>query len=127
MPSPKRDMRIIVDGVEWPRFSTFREITTPNESSDVTLDGTMYTDYIGNPLRSWAVGWDKIVEEDWQKIYQSFRNQQRFEAYPVIEVPAYGISVQMKIDITGDPQIRLNGQIRQSASVTLREKYAITD
>lgn len=118
------DMTITVDSTTLPRYSTLKEVTTPNESENITLDGTLYTDFINN-RRSWVVGWDKLKEADYAIIRALFDAQYTTETIPIVEIPEYGITAPMKLSIS-DRNIRLNGEIIEGFSLTLKEQYAIS-
>lgn len=119
-----KDMSIIVDGVTLPLYKTLREITTPNESEDVTLDGTLNTDFINN-RRSWLVGWEKLKAEDYDTIRALYNAQYTTESIPIVEIPEYDVTAPMKLNIS-ERDIRLNGEIIEGFSLTLKEKYAIS-
>lgn len=125
-----KDMKIIVyplDGgeeIELPLYSSLKEITTPNETDNVTLDGSLYTDFVNN-RRSWQVGWDKLKAADYDVVRSIYDLQYVHEAYNTIEIPEYGITAAMKINIT-DRNIRLNGEIIEGFAITLKEQYAIS-
>lgn len=124
-----KDMRIIVTTpagatVELPLYSSLKEIVDPNETENRTLDGTLYTDYVNN-LRSWVVGWDKLKAADYDIIRNIYNQQYQYEMNPKITLPEYGISTRMKMNIS-DRNIRLNGEIVEGFSITLKEQYAIS-
>lgn len=118
------DMRIIVDGTVLPLYSTLKESTTPTESENVTLDGTLYTDFTNN-RRAWVVGWEKLKEADYDTIRALYNAQYATENIPLVEIPEYGITAPMKLNIS-DRNIRLNGEIIEGFSLTLKEQYAIS-
>lgn len=119
-----KDMSIIVDSTTLPLYSTLRELTTPNESENITLDGTMYTDFINN-RRSWVVGWEKLKAVDYDIIRALYDAQYATETIPVVEIPEYGVTAPMKIVIS-ERNIRLKGEIIEGFSITLKEQYAIS-
>lgn len=119
-----KDMSIIVDSTTLPLYSTLRELTTPNESENVTLDGTLYTQFINN-RRTWIVGWEKLKAVDYDIIRALYDAQYATETIPVVEIPEYGITAPMKIVIS-ERNIRLKGEIIEGFSITLKEQYAIS-
>lgn len=124
-----KDMRIIVHRlsggtVELPLYKSLKEIVDPNEADNVTLDGTLYTDFVNN-RRSWNVGWEKLKAADYNTIRALYNEQYQYEAYHTFELPEYGITAAMKINIS-DRNIRLNGEIMEGVSITLKEQYAIS-
>jgi len=76
-----KDMSIIVDSTVLPLYSTLREQTTPIESENVTLDGTMYTDFNSN-RRAWVVGWNKLKAADYDVIRALYNAQYSTESIP---------------------------------------------
>lgn len=117
-------MRIIVGATTLPLYSTLRESTEPIESENVTLDGTMYTDFTSN-RRAWVVGWEKLKEADYATIRALYDAQYSTESIPIVQIPEYGISAPMKLNIS-DRDIRLNGEIIENFTLTLKEQYAIS-
>lgn len=125
-----KDMRIIVypitgePAIELPLYKSLKEITTPNETDNITLDGTLYTDFVNN-RRSWNVAWEKLRAADYDVVRRLYNLQYQYEAYHTFELPEYGITAPMKINIS-DRDIRLNGEIMEGVSITLKEQYAIS-
>ena len=122
-------MRIIVHKigggtVELPLYKTLKETTDPNETDNVTLDGTLYTDFVNN-RRGWQVGCEKLKAADYDVVRELYYLQYQYEAYHTYELPEYGITAPMKMNIT-DRNIRLNGEIIEGFSITLKEQYAIS-
>lgn len=123
-----KDMQILVTNnagtTVLPLYSTLKETTTPNESENITLDGTLYTDFINN-RRSWLVGWEKLKAADYDTIRALYNAQYTSESVPIVQIPQYGITAPMKLNIS-DRDIRLNGEIIEGFSLTLKEQYAVS-
>ncbi len=119
-----KDMSIIVDSTVLPLYSTLKEQIAPIEAENVTLDGSMYTDFTAN-RRAWVVGWEKLKAEDYDTIRDLYNAQYTTESIPIVEIPEYGITAPMKLVIS-DKNIRLNGEIIQSFVLTLKEQYAVS-
>jgi len=119
-----KDMRIIVNGTVLPLYSTLRGLDTPIETENITLDGAMYTDFTSN-RRAWVVGWQKLKYDDYLTVRALFDAQYATESIPTVVLPEYGISAPMKIVIS-DRDIRLNGEIIENFSITLKEQYAVS-
>lgn len=117
-------MSIIVDSTVLPLYSTLKEQIAPIEAENVTLDGSMYTDFTAN-RRAWVVGWEKLKAEDYDTIRDLYNAQYTTESIPIVEIPEYGITAPMKLVIS-DKNIRLNGEIIQSFVLTLKEQYAVS-
>lgn len=120
----QKDMKIVVDSTVLPLYSTLKEQVSPIESEQVTLDGSMYTDFTAN-RRAWVVGWEKLKATDYDTIRALYNAQYANEAIPIVEIPEYGITAPMKLDIS-DRNIRLNGEIIEGFTLTLKEQYAVS-
>jgi hypothetical protein len=120
----EKDMSIIVDGTTLPLYSTLQEKVDAIESENLTLDGTLYTDFINN-RRTWVVGWEKLKASDYNTIRALYDAQYSTESIPVVEIPEYDVTAPMKIVIS-DRSIRLKGEIIEGFSITLKEQYAIS-
>lgn len=120
----EKDMSIIVDGTTLPKYSTLQEKVDAIESENLTLDGTLYTDFINN-RRTWVVGWEKLKASDYNTIRALYDAQYSTESIPVVEIPEYDVTAPMKIVIS-DRSIRLKGEIIEGFSITLKEQYAIS-
>lgn len=118
------DMRIIIGATTIPLYSTLREVTEPIESENITLDGTLYTDFTSN-RRAWVVGWEKLKEADYATLRALYDAQYSTESIPIVQIPEYGISAPMKLNIS-DRDIRLNGEIIENFNMTLKEQYAVS-
>lgn len=123
-----KDMKIIVTdsagATTLPLYSTLNEKLDPIESKNVTLDGTLYTDFVNN-RRSWVVAWDKLKAADYDVIRAIYNRQYTTESIPIVQIPQYGVTAPMKVEIS-DRNIRLNGEIMQGVSITLIEQYAVS-
>jgi len=62
---------------------------------------------------------------DYDIVRAIYNDQYKYEAYHTIELPEYGITAAMKINIS-DRNIRLNGEVIEGVSITLKEQYAIS-
>ena len=123
-----KDMRIIVTDsagtTVLPLYSTLKEQVDPIESENVTLDGSMYTDFTSN-RRAWAVGFDNMKAADYDIIRAIYNRQYVTEAIPTVQLVEYGIIAPMKFVIS-DRNIRLNGEIISGFTLTLKEQYAVS-
>lgn len=123
-----KDMKIIVTNgagaTTLPLYSALQEKLDPIESKNITLDGTLYTDFVNN-RRSWVVSWEKLKAVDYDIIRALYNYQYVYEAIPIVQIPEYGITAPMKLEIS-DRNIRLNGEIMQGVSITLIEQYAVS-
>lgn len=119
-----KDMRIIVNGTVLPLYSTLKEQLDAIESENITLDGSMFTDFTSN-RRAWAVGWEKLKAADYDTIRALYNAQYATETIPIVQIPEYGITAPMKISLS-DRNIRLNGEIIEGVTITLKEQYAVS-
>lgn len=107
-----------------PLYSTLQEQVAPIESENVTLDGSMYTDFTAN-RRAWLVGFDKIKAADYETMRELYNQQYASESIPVVTIEEYGITAPMKLSIS-DRNIRMNGEIIEGFTLTLKEQYAVS-
>lgn len=123
-----KDMRIIVTDSAGttilPLYKTLKEQIDAIQSENITLDGSMYTDFTSN-RRSWVVGWEKLLAADYDVIRAIYNRQFANEAIPTVQLVEYGISAPMKIVIS-DRNIRMNGEIIEGVTITLKEQYAVS-
>lgn len=84
----------------------------------------MYTDFINN-RRTWVVGWEKLKAADYDVIKALYMAQYTTETVPIVQIPEYGITASMKLNIS-ERNIRLNGEIIEGFSLTLKEQYAVS-
>lgn len=119
-----KDMSIIVGSTTLPLYSTLKEVVSPIESENITLDGQMFTDFTNN-RRAWAVGWQKLLAADYDTIRALYDAQYTTESIPIVQIPEYGITAPMKLVIS-ERNIRLNGEIIEGFTLTLKEQYAVS-
>lgn len=123
-----KDMRIIITDSAGttilPLYKTLQEKLDPIESKNITLDGTLYTDFVNN-RRAWVVGWEKLKAADYDVIRAIYNRQYTTENIPIVFLVEYNISAPMKFELS-DRNIRLNGEIIEGVTVTLLEQYAVS-
>ena len=116
---------IILDGVELPVPTTMTENPTPLETTNQTLDGTIYTDFI-NIHRSWDVTWASLCEADYDTIRGIFDSQYSLKSYPLLTISYYGvISLPVKLDINSR-EIFWDGNMIKGIQIKLTEQYSIS-
>lgn len=96
----------------------------PNESDVVTLDGTMYTDFV-NYRRTWILHWAKLSAAQYQVIEDIFTAQYATGAYPVLQIDYYSILTPVKVEIN-DKDVRKDGSDVVDVEVVLKEQYAVS-
>lgn len=116
-------MTMILGGVVLPKPSTFRQILDSNETDNVTLGYTLYTDFI-NTRRGWVIGWKDIKRTDFDTIYNLYLEQYTNGAYHPFQFDAYNIYAPVKLNIS-DQDIKLNGEL-VSVQGTIMEQYAFS-
>lgn len=115
---------IILGGVTLPVPTYLREVTTPNEGQNVTLDGTIYTDFV-NVRRTWEMGWAFLCKEDFDLIRAVFDDQYALEAFPTLEIDYYDVLTPVKMSIN-TKEIRWDGNQVAGFQITLQERFAIS-
>jgi hypothetical protein len=117
-------LTIILGGFILPDQTQLLETTIPNETDTRTLDGTLYTDFIGIN-RSWLVALLPLCRDDWDALYAVYRSQYTNETYLPLVCAARDIDTIVKMNIS-DQDIKWNGDRVDDFSVTLKEAYAIS-
>lgn len=119
------NITIVLDGVTLPTPNVpFKELNGENATDVRTLDGTLYTDWI-NRLRSWELTWLSLSATEYDAIKQIYDNQFTNNAYPLLEIDFYGISVLAKVGVN-EKDIRWDGDCVHGFSITLTEQWAIS-
>src|SRR5688572_28231881 len=77
-------------------------INTPTENAVdvVTLDGSMYTDFVSQEY-AWAFNYDSLTEAQYDAIRAIYDSQFTFYEYPLLSIPYYDIEdqpVRMRIN-----------------------------
>lgn len=102
----------------------FIETTTPNESDNYTLNGTLYTDFT-NYRRSWRLQWARLSASQYDMIREIYNNQYVTEAYPILRIDHYDVYFPAKINIS-DKDIRFDGDCIADFSITLLEQFGVS-
>ena len=98
------------------------ETTTPNESTNVVLDGSRYTDFTNN-MRSWTLSFAYLCKEDFDDLYQVYLDQYNNAAYPDLVVPYYDIDSPVKLSVKANKDIKFDGDMIVDYEITLEEQY----
>lgn len=116
---------IVLGGQVLPQVDVpFKEITEPVESNNVTLDGTLYTDWVAT-RRSWSLTWGVLSKTEYDTIRAIFNSQYSNEAYPILQISYYSILVPVKVEIS-EKDIRWDGNCVRDFSIKLIEQYAVS-
>ena len=118
------DMSWYLSGELMPKFSSMQEIVMPNAKEILTLDGTLYVDFV-NVRRGWKFGFKLLKAEDYKKLRDKFDAQFNTPIFHYVTIPEYDIyqKVYMKIN---DKNIKYNGSIIEGVEVELYEQYAVS-
>jgi hypothetical protein len=100
------------------------ELTIPNESDNVTLDGSLYTDFVGL-RRGWEISWPRLKDTDYNTIKAIFDNQYSTSSYVLLSIPYYGIYHMAKLEIS-NKNIKWDGCYIIDFSITLKEQYSVS-
>lgn len=117
----QKDMIIFLGGKTLPKYTTLKKDDTPNETENLTAGGTMYVDFINN-RRKWSIGWKLLTSENFDIIYNMYKQQYLTGSFPILQIPALSIYVPVKINIS-EENIRHNGAYYENFSIILKEKY----
>lgn len=119
-----KDMRIVLGGVQLPKYNDIKEDPIENASDIVTHGGTLYTDFI-NIRKVWTITWNKITSEDYDIIRGIYDAQIASGAYPALQIDAESVYEPVRMSIsTKNP--KFNGAIINNFFITLKAKYAFS-
>jgi len=118
-------IEIKVNGINWPSLhAPFIEIPIENATDIITLDGTMYTDFI-NERRQWKLHWSVLESNQYNIIKTAYRSQFLNESYLTVDIPFYGINGVLMRMFLNEKNIRNAGDCILGVEVILTEKRAI--
>lgn len=120
------NLEIDLNGQALPMFraENFKELLKPNESDNQTLDGSIYTDFIGLN-RSWQVKWPRLTDTQYDAIRALFDYQYQNETYLTLEIPYYSIDTIAKLEISAK-DIKWDGCYIYDFSITLIEALSVS-
>lgn len=115
----------ILGGAELPALHTpFIQQPIENASDQVTLDGTLYTDFVSQ-RRAWQLHWEILSEDEYNLLKSLYDQQFADEAYHDLTIDYYGLAdVPVRMTIN-ERDIRNDGACMLNVNVTLTEKNAI--
>lgn len=117
-------LTVELGGLLLPVQASITETTTENATDTVTLDGTLYTDFI-NIRRSWAIVFIPMSLTTYQAIYNVFFSQYQNADYLEFICSALGIDTFVRVTIS-DKAYDNNGTLVNGLTLTLSEQYAIS-
>lgn len=106
------------------RAEDFKEVLNPNESDNTTLDGSLYTDFIGLN-RSWQIKWPRLTDTQYDAIRALYDYQFANETYLTLEIPYYSIDTIAKLEISAK-DIKWDGCYIYDFSVTIIEAVSVS-
>ena len=106
------------------RAEDFRELLNPNESDNQTLDGSLYTDFIGLN-RAWEISWPRITDTQYDAIRALYEYQFTNETYLTLEIPYYSIDTIAKLEISAK-DIKWDGCYIYNFSVKIIEALSVS-
>lgn len=106
------------------RAEDFKELLRPNESDNQTLDGSLYTDFIGLN-RSWTIKWPRLTDVQYDAIRALYEYQFTNETYLTLEIPYYSIDTIAKLEISAK-DIKWDGCYIYDFSVTIIEALSVS-
>lgn len=120
-------MDIYLNGIVMPKFGDegFMENSNPNAPLNVTLDGTMWVDFI-NRRRGWTILWDTISLADYNIIKNIYNNQFTRSSFVSFYVPKLNISTAVFMTITQPIDMKWGGQYVKGFTMQLDEQFAIS-
>lgn len=120
------NLTVSLDSTELPMFRAedFKELIKPNESTNQTLDGSIYTDFVGLN-RSWQIKWPRLTEDQYNAIRALFDYQYTNETYLHLEIPYYSIDTTAKLEISAK-DIKWDGCYIYDFSVTIIEALSVS-
>lgn len=102
----------------------FKELLKANESNNQTLDGSIYTDFMGLN-RSWQIKWPRLTDVQYDAIRALYDSQYANESYLHLEIPYYSIDTTAKLEISAK-DIRWDGCYIYDFSVTIIEALSVS-
>lgn len=106
------------------KAENFVEVIKPNESNNKTLDGSLYTDFIGLN-RSWQVSWPRLTSTQYDTIRTLFDYQYTNETFLHLEIPYYLIDTTAKLEIS-TKDIKWDGCYIYDFSITITEALSVS-
>lgn len=115
---------IYLNGTLLPDYIDISLERSPNASSNVTLDGTLFVDYVNN-RRVWTIQWQLLTRDQVQVIVDLYNSQYSTGTNLVMQIPNLGTTTDIYMTISTD-QIKYNGQYSESFSAVIQEIYAVS-
>lgn len=106
-------------GTYLPIPTKFVEAIGANESTNQTLDGTLYVDYTSGS-RTWTIEWAVLCEDDYNSLREIYDNQYVNNQPATLVIPYYDIDVLVEVNISSK-NIFWDGNMIKGFSITLVE------
>ena len=117
-------MIITLGTLTLPNYTELTNIETPNATENVTLDGSLYVDFV-NRRRGWRIGWNLMDIARYDEIKALFNLQFSSGAFNNLTITDLGITalpVYMKIN---EKNIRYNGSNIEGFELELLEQAGV--
>lgn len=105
-------------------FTTIQENEAPGSSENITLNGSMYVDYMYR-RRSWTLRWDIISRDTFEDIKDRYDSQFTTGNLANVHIPSRSINVacHLKINLMN---LKYNDQWIENFELTIEELGAIS-
>jgi len=58
----------------------------------ITLDNTIYTDFVDNDFNQWSLKWDSLTQTEYGAIREYYNAQFTDYSYPLLSIPYYSLN-----------------------------------
>ena len=117
-------MSIYLNGTRLPDYSAFVKDVIENSTDNETQGGRIYTDFL-NLRRTWKITWNLSTEAEFNLINGFYLWQFTNYQYPILFVPAYGLSKPVKLT-RSEQNVKWNGEYTQDFTLLATERDAFS-
>ena len=117
-------MIITIGTLTLPNYTELKNIETPNASENITLDGTLYVDFV-NRRRGWKISWNLMDIARYNEIKALYNLQFSSGAFNNLTISDLGITalpVYMKIN---EKNIKYNASSVEGFELELLEQAGV--
>lgn len=107
-----------------PKYNGLVKQLPTNESENLTLDGTLYTDWF-NRRRTWVITYELLTIAEFQTIQTLYDEQYSLNKYHMYQFDAQSIYVPVKMSLN-EAAIKHGSQYVENVQITLKEKNPIS-
>lgn len=120
------NIEIILDGITLPIVHyPFTRNPLENAADILTLDGTLYTDFITR-RQSWNLHWAKLHEDDYNTIKNLYDLQWSNKDYHLLNIAYYNVIDQPVRMTLNEQDIKQDGCYMVNVDVTLTQANPLT-